>query len=641
MCGICGVFNFGRSEPVTPELVEAMSDTMLHRGPDDGGLYMSPDHRVGLGFRRLSIVDLVGGHQPMANETDDVWIVFNGEIYNHADHRSELERRGHRYRTRADTETIVHLYEEFGADCVNHLRGMFAFAIWDERQQRLFLARDRIGIKPLYYTVRDGVFLFASEIKALLSHPLVSRELDQEALHHYLTFASTPAPFTLFKGIQKLPPGHTMTVSAGGDISTRRYWDPACFREDDPPRPEWEYVERLRDKLRESVKLRMMSDVPFGVFLSGGLDSSLNVALMSELMDRPVDTFSVSIEGDQVSDEFHWARQVAKEFGANHHETTINDQTFVDFFPKMVHHQDEPLADPVCVPIHYVSELARKNGTIVVQVGEGSDELFCGYTGWQRYLSFYNRAWKPFIRMPGLLRGAAAKLVGPALSPTRRDFLDRAAHDRELFWSGAVAFWESEKRDLLLNRQNGNGRLDSFDIVRAHLDRLDVLSPGDDQLHRMTFLELNQRLPELLLMRVDKMSMAQSIEARVPFLDHKVVELALSMPSSLKYRDGETKYVLKRAAEGILPREIIYRQKAGFCGSSRNMLSPRLLQFSQQVLPAASIIREHFEPRAVQALLDDQRDRRADNSFKIWNLLNLALWHEHWFATSLTGMAPQ
>jgi len=385
----------------------------------------------------------------------------------------------------------------------------------------------------------------------------------------------------------------------------------------------------------------MMSDVPFGVFLSGALDSSLNVALMSELMDRPVDTFSVSIEGDEVSDEFHWARQVAKEFGANHHETTINDQTFVDFFPKMVHHQDEPLADPVCVPIHYVSELARKNGTIVVQVGEGSDELFCGYTGWQRYLSFYNRAWKPFIRMPGLLRSAAATLVGPSLSPTRRDFLDRAAHDRELFWSGAVAFWESEKRDLLLDRQNGYGRLDSFDIVRAHLDRLDALSPGEDQLHRMTFLELNQRLPELLLMRVDKMSMAQSIEARVPFLDHKVVELALSIPSSLKYRGGETKYVLKRAAEGILPREIIYRQKAGFCGSSRNMLSPRLLQFSQQVLPVASIIREYFEPRAVQALLDDQRDQRADNSFKIWNLLNLALWHEHWFATSLAGVASQ
>ncbi len=297
----------------------------------------------------------------------------------------------------------------------------------------------------------------------------------------------------------------------------------------------------------------------------------------------------------------------------------------------MVYHQDEPLADPVCVPIHFVSELARKNGTIVVQVGEGSDELFCGYTGWQRYLSFYNRAWKPFMRMPGLLRGAASTLVGPSLSPTRRDFLHRAAHDRELFWSGAIAFWESEKRDLLLNRRNGHAPVDSFDVIRAQLDRLETLAPGQDQLHRMTFLELNHRLPELLLMRVDKMSMAQSIEARVPFLDHKVVELALSIPSTLKYRDGETKYVLKRAAEGILPPEIIYRQKAGFCGSSRNMLSPRLLQFSQQVLPGASIIREHFEPRAVQALLDDQRDQRADNSFKIWNLLNLALWHEHWF----------
>jgi asparagine synthase (glutamine-hydrolysing) len=629
MCGICGAFYFGRSEPVTRDLVVAMSDTMIHRGPDDSGQYISPDHRVGLGFRRLSIVDLAGGHQPMANETDDTWIVFNGEIYNHADHRPQLERRGHVYRNRSDTETIVHLYEEHGADCVDYLRGMFTFAIWDERRGRLFLARDRIGVKPLYYTVRDGAFLFGSEIKALLSHPLVARELDQEALHHYLTFAATPAPFTLFKGIHKLPPAHTMTVSASGEINTRRYWDPANFAEDDPPHLEGEYVERLREKLRESVKLRMMSDVPFGVFLSGGLDSSLNVALMSELMDRPVDTFSVSIEGDSVSDEFRWARRVANEFGANHHEVTINDQTFVDFFPAMVHHQDEPLADPVCVPIHYVSDLARRNGTIVVQVGEGSDELFCGYTGWQRYLSFYERAWRPFTRMPGALRGAAAAVLAPALTPTRRDFLDRAVRNRELFWSGAIAFWESEKERLVRNGQNGS-HPDSYEVVRSHLARLDSLSPGQDQLHRMTFLELNQRLPELLLMRVDKMSMARSIEARVPFLDHKVVELALTIPSSLKYRDGETKYVLKRAAEGILPREIIYRDKAGFCGSSRNMLSPRLLELSEEVLPGARVIREHFDVGVVQSLLADQRQRRADNSFKIWNLLNLALWHQHW-----------
>lgn len=634
MCGICGVLHFGRSEPVRAELVEAMSDSITHRGPDDSGLYLGLDRRVGLGFRRLSIVDLAGGHQPMANETDDVWIVFNGEIYNHADHREGLEQRGHRYRTRADTETIIHLYEEYGLDCVDHLRGMFAFAIWDQARERLVLARDRIGVKPLYYTVRDGAFLFASEIKALLVHPLVARELDEEALHHYLTFAATPAPWTLFRGIQKLPPGHTMTVTVSGDISTRRYWDPAAFREDDPPRPEWEYVERVREKLRESVKLRMMSDVPFGVFLSGGLDSSLNVALMSELMDRPVDTFSVNIEGDDVSDEFQWARRVAKEFGANHHEVTINDQTFVDFFPSMVHHQDEPLADPVCVPIYYVSDLARRNGTIVVQVGEGSDELFCGYTGWQQYLNFYNRAWKPFVRMPGLLREAAATLVGPALSPTRRDFLDRAAHDRELFWSGAVAFWESEKASLL---RNGHLRADSFDVVKRHLDRLDSVSPGQDQLHRMTFLELNHRLPELLLMRVDKMSMARSIEARVPFLDHKLVELALTIPSSLKYRNGETKYVLKRAAEGILPHEVIYRPKAGFCGSSRNMLSPKLLEYSQSILPDSRIIRERFSTEAVQSLLDDQRQGRADNSFKIWNLLNLAIWHAHWFETRPTG----
>ena len=382
----------------------------------------------------------------MANETDDVWIVFNGEIYNHADHRPGLERRGHTYRTRSDTETIVHLYEEHGEDCVDFLRGMFAFAIWDERRGSFSSRATALASSHSITPCAMARSCSPPRSRRYWLIPLVARELDQEALHHYLTFAATPAPFTLYKGICKLPPAHTMVVTASGEISTRRYWDPASFREDDPPRPEWEYVERLREKLRESVKLRMMSDVPFGVFLSGGLDSSLNVALMSELMDRPVDTFSVSIEGDSASDEFQWARRVSAEFGTNHHEVVIDDQSFVDFFPTMVHHQDEPLADPVCVPIYYVSDLARKNGTIVVQVGEGSDELFCGYTGWQRYLSFYERAWKPFRRMPSLLRGAASALVGPRLSPASRDFLDRAAHDRELFWSGAVAFWESEKR---------------------------------------------------------------------------------------------------------------------------------------------------------------------------------------------------
>ena len=363
-----------------------MAETLVHRGPDDHGAWSASGGRVALAHRRLSIIDLsTAASQPMGSDDGQVQLVFNGEIYNHADHRPSLEQHGHQYRTHADTETIVHLYEEYGEDCVDYLRGMFGFAIWDERREQLFLARDRIGVKPLYYTVRDGAFLFASEIKALLTHPLVARELDREALHHYLTFAATPAPWTLFNGIKKMPPGHVMTVSASGGIKMRRYWDPGAFREDDAPRPEWEYVERLREKLRESVRLRMMSDVPFGVFLSGGLDSSLNVGLMSELMDRPVDTFSVNIEGDDASDEFQWARRVAKEFGANHHEVTIDDQTFVDFFPKMVFHQDEPLADPVCVPIYYVADLARKNGTIVVQVGEGSDELFCGYTGWQQY----------------------------------------------------------------------------------------------------------------------------------------------------------------------------------------------------------------------------------------------------------------
>src|SRR6266581_7867099 len=430
MCGICGVLDFGSSAtPVDEPTLRRMADTMAHRGPDSDGYFVAPDHQLGLGFRRLSIVDLATGDQPMSNEDDSVRLVFNGEIYNHADHRPRLEALGHRFRSRCDAEVVLHLYEEHGPDCVDHLRGMFAFALWDSRRRRLLLARDRIGVKPLYFAALPHALLFGSEIKALFGHPGVTPRLNEDALSLYLTFAATPAPRTLFEGVQKLPPGHLLIVDTEtGQRSLERYWQPLPDPDELAVRrsPE-EYVERLETLVRESIRLRMMSDVPYGAFLSGGVDSSLNVALMAELADRPVSTFSVAIEADVASDELGFARAVAERYGTRHHEVVIGAQDFLEYLPNLVWHQDEPLADPVCVPLHAISEQARGTGTKVIQVGEGADELFSGYPSYAFFTDFHRRVWRPYLLLPGGVRRAAAASVGPLMNLDRADVLERGA----------------------------------------------------------------------------------------------------------------------------------------------------------------------------------------------------------------------
>lgn len=629
MCGICGELRFGQGEAVEAATLVRMADALRHRGPDDDGLHLSPDRRFGIAFRRLSIVDLATGAQPMSNEDGSVWVVFNGEIYNHQALRAELERRGHVYRSRADTECLVHLYEDYGPDLVHHLRGMFAFALWDERAGRLLLARDRLGIKPLYYATLGGRLLFASEIKALLRHPALGKELDAEALYHYLTFATTPAPRTLFSNVHKLAPGHLLMAGSDGAVSVRRYWDPlVAFQAVESPRAEAECVERLRGLLRESVRLRMMSDVPFGVYLSGGLDSSLNVALMSELMDRPVDTYSVAIEGQDRFNELDQARAVARHFGARHREVVVGEREFLEALPAIVYHQDEPLADPVCVPLYYLARLTRASGTIVVQVGEGSDELFCGYRGYVQFLEFYRRAWRPFRALPSAARLAAWSALGRLLSPTQRDFLRRGVDGGEVFWGGAVAFWETEKRALLARDGFAHSSASAIVPIYAHYDQH---RPDAHQLDRMTYLELHLRLPELLLMRVDKMTMAHSVEARVPYLDHKLVEFALTVPPELKLRNGTTKYLLKQAARGIVPDWVIERRKMGFCGSASNMLSPGLLAVAERDVLTSPLARAWFDLEYVRRLFLASQQGAADYNFRLWNLWNLALWHRVWF----------
>ncbi len=651
MCGICGVYEYGASQPaVSDSLVVGMRDTMVHRGPDDAGVYVSDDRRVGLGNRRLAIVDLSpAGRNPMANEDHRVWITFNGEIYNHESLRSVLEAKGHRYRSRTDTETIIHLYEERGLDFVDQLDGDFAVGLWDDGERRLVLARDRVGVKPLYYTLTGGRLIFASEIKAILEHPSISRDIDEEALYHYLSFMTTPAPQTLFAGIQKLPAGCMLTCDARGDVKVTRYWDAIPARLDSSiANDEHAIAEELRRLLKESIAKRMMSDVPFGVFLSGGIDSTANVALMSELMNQPVRTFTVGFRDNPSHNEIEEARFVANEYRTDHHEVLINQQELLDFLPELIFHQDEPIADPVCVPLYYVSKLARETGTKVVQVGEGSDELFCGYRDYARYLDFHNRVWRHLAQLPAPMRRAMAA-AGQGFSRTGAsrllpkggkmlaDVFRRLGEGEELFWSGTLIFDEVNKHRLLTpeaRERVGAGARDgfsSYSVVRSDLDRLLASLPDSDQLLRMIYQELKLRLPELLLMRVDKMTMATSVEARVPFLDHKLVEFAMAIPSHLKYRDGETKYILKRALEGVIPERVLNREKKGFGVPLDEWMRGSFGGFVESAVFNSTLRRRGlFDYGFVKQLLIEHQEGRANYSFFLWSLLNLSLWYDHW-----------
>ncbi len=634
-------------------MLSRMRDELAHRGPDQAGQFVTPSRRVGLGFRRLAIVDLSpAGHQPMFSQDGSVAIAFNGEIYNHLVIRKELERKGYKYRSRSDTETIIYAYQEYGLSFVHKLLGMFALALWDERAQRLILARDRIGIKPLYYTFADGNFVFGSEIKAMLHHPSVHRELNEEAMDHYLTFLVPPAPMTLFKDIYKLEPGHFLVVGTDGYVHKEQYWDPvpqgaqpsidfdgspiaqSKLLAGDEAMSEESCVRNIRKLLKQSIKDRMMSDVPFGVFLSGGIDSSTNVALMAELMDRPVDTFSVGFRDLEKYNELGYARQIAEQFKTNHHEIIIDHRDALEFLPKLIYHQDEPLADPVCIPLYFVSKLARNNGTIVVQVGEGSDEQFAGYAWMQRELRFYHTAWKAYRALPAFAQSAiyntAAAVLEKRQSYLMLEYIRKAVMGEELFWGGAINFTETHKRHLL-NGWRSKDSQSPHDFARQWHRQLLERDPSADYLKRMIYIEFKHRLPELLLMRVDKVSMATSVEARVPFLDHRLVEYSMSIPTEFKIKNGETKYILKKAVEGILPHNIIYRKKQGFAAPVNEWLRNEWGSFAESKLLNSTLSNNgYMHKEFIRSMLDQHRTRKRDAGQYLWNLLNLVLWHEHW-----------
>ena len=627
MCGICGLLQLPGGQPVSRKLLERMGDLIRHRGPDDSGIYLSPDGRVGLANRRLAIIDpSPAGRQPLSNEKGTIWIAYNGETYNFVELRAELQARGHNFRSQTDTEVIVHLYEQYGVECVRRMRGMFSLAIWDESRRRLFLARDRLGVKPLYYAFAPDAFLFGSEIKCLLAHPRLARTMDDEAFYHFLTFLTAPAPHTLFKGIMKLPPGHRALLNAEGEIRVEEYWDVFTSAQPDTTYSAAENAERVQAGLRESVRLRMVSDVPFGVLLSGGIDSSTNVALMAAQMDRPVQTFSIGYKGDAVEEfnELHYARHVAERFGTDHHEILIGREDLTNFLPDMIYHQDEPIADPVCVPVHYVCKLAKESGTTVVQVGEGSDELFGGYRHWLAALRLQRSLWPVFGALPGWARRQTLAIATPLLDDLRLEYLRRGATGEELFWGGAIAFGEGAKRALLtdsfLSRVRG---LSSHQPVQQHRRRFDERCPHPDYLSWMSYVDLHMRLPELLLMRVDKMSMATSVEARVPFLDHEFVEMVMGIPQEHKLPGMRPKHLLKQAVRGLIPPEIIDRRKQGFRVPVRQWLAETLGPLAERKLQAFCARTDYLRWPEVAKLVHAQDEL-------VWYLLNFVLWYELW-----------
>jgi asparagine synthase (glutamine-hydrolysing) len=630
MCGIVGalVLDNGRFQ-VTDHYLSRMRDAMSHRGPDGVGLWISPDGRVGLGHRRLSIIDLShSADQPMCNHDGSLWVVLNGEIYNHAEIRAELESLSRfQWKTdHSDTEVILHAFEHWGIDCIHRFRGMFAIALWDSRLRQLWLIRDRIGIKPLYYSLHHGRITFASEIKALLLDPQQERSVDEEAFYHYLSFLTTPAPNTLFHGIRKLPGGTWLRMDCNGTQREHRYWDvldhtePLTCSED-------EIARRLRDELRRSVKLRKVSDVPVGVFLSGGIDSSVNAALFAEDSWAPIKTFSIGYDADYKSypSELPYARKMARTIAADHHERILTQQDLIDFLPEMVRLQDEPIADPVCVPVYYLSRLARDNGVIVCQVGEGSDELFCGYRAWQLSLRLQRCGHLP---LPALLKQSGLKALELLGAQTDRPYelLRRNAEGIPIFWGGAEGFTEAHKRRLLSHRLRKRFEgFTSWDALLPIRQRFLEKAWENSDLAWMSYLDLQLRLPEFLLMRVDKMSMGVGLEARVPFLDHRLVELAMSVPEAIRTRNGVLKYILKKSVRGLIPDELIDRKKQGFGVPLYEWFSGRLGHFIRDELRSFCRETDFLDFAEVMRVVD--RDSR-----RAWYLLNFALWWKQYIS---------
>ncbi|MEE4175229.1 MAG: asparagine synthase (glutamine-hydrolyzing) [Xanthomonadales bacterium] len=611
MCGIAGIYGLNGAA-VDAGQVKAMCDALIARGPDDEGYYVQG--AIGLGMRRLSIVDLANGQQPIANEDGTVQVVLNGEIYNFRELRRELEGRGHRFSTASDTEVIVHLYEEYGDDCVHHLRGMFAFAVWDAPRRRLLVARDRLGIKPLFHGVFDGKFIFASELKALLQLPWVPRDLDWGAVANLFAFMTTPRDQSILSGIHKLEPGHRIVVEAGKSPQVSRYWDVRF--ETDESLKEADFIEGLRERLTESVRLRMICDVPFGAFLSGGIDSSAVVATMSQLSDQPIKTFTVGFEEQQFSETRH-ARVVAEAFGTDHHELVLKPDV-ISMLDDLAWHVDEPFGDSSAIPTYMVSRLAAEHVKVVLS-GDGGDELFGGYESY-----CVERRERRYRHIPAFVR-ALMGAVGARMQEGMkgRNFLRHIALDGAERYTDAGTLFDREEQQCLFQAQVAEQVLatDPWGQASASLARQEGHWLSVIQEH-----DLKNYLPLDILTKVDRMSMANSLEARVPLLDHKLVEFAATIPPELRLRQGNTKYIFKEAMRGILPDGIIDRPKQGFAVPLNHWFRGQLDGFVRDLLLSdTSRGRQLFNTAYIEKLLRLHAEGRP-LELNLWTLVSFELW---------------
>lgn len=633
MCGIGGIYEYQNQTVVDPLVLEAMQQVIQHRGPDDVGYYT--DGNLGIFNRRLSIIDLPGGHQPIFNEDQSIVIVFNGEIYNYKELIPRLQEQGHQFKTVCDTEVIIHLYEEYGDACVDELRGMFAFALWDTRRRRLLIVRDRLGIKPLYYTLADNRLVFGSEIKAILEHPAITPRLDMDALGNFLSLKYVPAPQTMFAGIRALPPGHLMICDENG-VNIRQYWDVSFAREGMRGETEETYAEQLEELLRDSVRLRLRADVPFGAFLSGGIDSSTIVALMSQFLNEPVKSFSVGFEGTgETFSELPYARIIAEKYQTDHHEVLINSQDLINLAEKVVWHLDQPIADEASLANYMVSSLASEHVKMVL-TGEGGDELFAGYARYagERLSPLFrltpnvvkSMIWNISRYVPGMRRPKIALYA--LCQPTEIS--------RLVSW---FPLFNPEMKYALISdkvKRTLNGFSPEY-VFGEHLARTDAKNP----LNRMLYVDTKLWLPDDLLARGDKTSMAVSLEARIPFLDHKLVEFAATLPPHLKLNGLTRKYLLKKVSQKWLPPEIIHRKKQGFPMPIPVWFKDQARSFLRDHLSSTQVQRRGlFDWEYVEKLLTEHETGFADHGALLWGLLNVELWHRVFIDGVQTSAKP-
>jgi len=627
MCGICGFISFNNNHTIDKDVLVSMNDLMKHRGPDDSGIYLGAilgnnKFKVGLGHRRLSIIDLsVLGHQPMTNEDATIWIVYNGEIYNFLELRELLIGRGHIFKSHTDTEVIIHMYEEFGTSCIDHFRGMFAFALWDEKNKVLFAARDRLGKKPFYYYVYNNMLIFASEAKSILKSGKIDANVNRNVIDFYLTLGYVPAPQTMFERIYKLLPGH-MLIFSENEFLTKQYWDIdsiGCVED----KGEKFYIDQFLGLMDECVRMRLVSDVPLGVFLSGGIDSSTITGMMSQLSKtKPVKTFCVGYKDKQAS-ELAYAKIMAKRFGTDHHEFLLEPTDFYEFIPKLVWHFDEPVVEAAAIPLYFISELAREHVAVLLS-GEGADELFAGYPIY-RYMNMIDK----YRKIPHYARKYFFDQIIKCFISSRKKrskYLDWTQLPLEQRYFGVSAELTDSFKGELYSHDFRNF-IDDKASVQDYLLPYYNKASNKDSLGKMLYVDTKVWLPDDLLIKADKMSMAASVELRVPFLDHKLVEFAATVPSKYKIKKWTSKYLLKKAVRNLLPKEIIYRRKKGFPVPINAWFKGDFSEKAQDTLLNGRN-RGYFDNEYVAQIIKKHKEGKEDYSKQLFSLIVLEMWHK-------------